>query len=225
MEAETRTGTLDESPQMLRQRTRLLQATWDTMGWVYFPGRPAGGADRYVRASLRGWQDAEVGKRIWARLQRRDRTEALKDDDLAIGTIPKIDEMGVHTGPRSQDKELLGRAETLREHGVHSNVMSPQTARQELRALFPGKGKNGVAEYKLLISAAGLERMEPTGAKTVPEAETRLQHANFGPLLPAGTQAKLVLTGMLNCHHGSASSCWSSRDCSPGDTFVKCAQV
>ena len=203
MEAETRTWTLDESAQVLRQRTRQLQATWDTMGWVYFRDGKLDEADRYIRASWSGRQDAEVGKHLGEIAEARgDKTAALKDYDLAIETIPKIDGMGVHAGPRPEDKELLAKAEALRERGVRTTVMTPQTTLQELRRIPLGKGKDGVAEYKLLVSAAGIERLEPAGAKTVPEADARLKQANFGALLPAGSQAKLVLMGMVKCHSG-----------------------
>ena len=203
MEAETRTWTLDENPQVLRQRTHLLQATWDTMGWVYFREGRLQEAEQYVQASWKGRQDAEVGKHLGEIAEARgDRTAALQDYDLAIETIPKTDDMGVRRAPRPADQDLRERAEGLRSKGVKAPAQS-FVALEAVRKHPLGRGEDGVAFYRVLLSSEGVERLSASGAQSLPQDEPLLKKASLPGLLPSGSKAKLALFGTLNCHSGA----------------------
>ena len=203
MEAESRTWTLDENALALRGKTALLQATWDTMGWIYFHEGNAGRAEPYVRAAWLGRQNVEVGKHL-AEVDkaRGERNAALTDYELAIATDPGYDMRGVRREPGPETKELMERAEALRKAGARSGVKSSATALAEVRKVPLGPGADGLAEYKVLVGAQGVVRAEPTGEKQVPEALAKLKRAKMGAYFPEGSEAQLMLQGIVNCHSG-----------------------
>ena len=203
LEAESRTWTLDESLGTLRQRTQMLQATWDTMGWIYFRDGKVNEAERYIRAAWEGRQDLEVGKHLGEiELARGNKNAALTDYELAQAAAPSYDMMGVHTEPNAMQKELMRRTEELRKQGAHSTISDARESLQKVRTipLGPAAGLNGVAEYKLLVSGDAVQRVVWTGSKTLPGGEERLKKAKLNGFIPTGSQAQLALSAMLNCH-------------------------
>ncbi len=203
MEQQSQTWTLDESAQTLRARTRMMQATWDTMGWVYFRNGKIKEAQEYIGAAWQGRQDAEVGTHL-AEIEAAEgnRNAALEDYEMAKETMPKYDMMGVHTEPDAASKELNAKMDALRDHGAHSQSLDPRTALTKLRtvSLGPANGLNGVAEYKLLVSKDAVLRVEPIGTKTLAGGDARLKGAKLSALIPAHSKGQIVVAGMLNCH-------------------------
>jgi tetratricopeptide (TPR) repeat protein len=206
MEQQSLTWTLDENEQTLRTKTRMLQATWDTMGWVYFREGNLVKAEQYVRASWLGRQDAEVGKHMGEiEAARGNKNAALLDYQMALATIPTYDMLGVHKERRTPvEVDLAARIEGLRKGGAQGGATDPTQALQKLRflPLGPANGLNGTAEYKLLVSGGAVGRIEPTGDKTLAGGVNRLKKAPLSALVPAGSMAQLVLGAMLNCHSG-----------------------
>ena len=47
-----------------------------------------------------------------------------------------------------------------------------------------------------------MERVEATASKTIAGAEDMLKQVDLTTLFPAGSDAKLVRTGMVNCYGG-----------------------
>ena len=205
MEEQSRAWTLDENLQTVRGKSRLLQATWDTMGWVYFRAGRLTEAQKYIDASWKGRQDATVGGHVAeVALARGDKNAALTAYDLALACFTPYDMMGVRTDPSPEQKEMQARTAALRRAGAHSGVADPKAALQKLRMipLGPAAGLDGVAEYKLLVSGSSVLRAKPIGTKTLPGGEERLKKAPLTALFPASSNAHLVLAGLLNCHSG-----------------------
>ena len=205
LEEQSRTWTLDENLQVLKQRTGMLQATWDTMGWVYFRDGKLNLAEQYVGASWRGRQDAEVGKHMAEiALARGDKAAALRDYELADATFPPYDMMGVHSEPGAAQKQLRASAEALRKPGATARKNDAQAGLAEMRKvpLGPADGLDGVAEYKMLLTAGSVTRVEPTSDKQLKGGDERLMKAKLAAFLPSGSHAQIVLDGMLNCHSG-----------------------
>jgi tetratricopeptide (TPR) repeat protein len=203
MEDESRTWTLDEAPKTLRAKTSLLQATWDTMGWIYFREGKTEAAEQYVRASWLGRQSEEVGKHLGEIAEAKgQKTDALKDYLLALETATKVDAMGVHREPGPMEKDLNARAEALRNAGVKANI--PEDALQKLRMIPIGlaNGLNGVGEYKILVGARGIVRVEPSGGKILAGGEERLKKTKLPGFVPDGSNGQLAFTALLNCHSG-----------------------
>jgi tetratricopeptide (TPR) repeat protein len=205
MEAQSRSWTLDENEMTLRQKSQLLQATWDTMGWVYFRAGKLAEAQNYVSAAWRGRLNAEVGGHLGEiAAARGEKNAALTDYELAQGTFANYDMMGVRTDPGAPQKKLMAKADALRKSGARTSVTDARTALQKLRTvpLGPAAGMNGVAEYKMLLSGDEVLRVEPSGENTLAGGEARLKRTKLPGFMPTGSNAQLVLVGMLNCHAG-----------------------
>jgi tetratricopeptide (TPR) repeat protein len=203
MEEETRTWTLDEAPTTLKQKTSLLQATWDTMGWIYFREGKTEAAEQYVRASWLGRQSEEVGKHLGEIDEAKgEKAEAVKDYLLALETVAKYDVMGVHREAGPMEKDLNARVDALRSTGVKANI--PESALQTMRMIpiGPAAGLNGVGEYKILVSASGISRVEPSNGKLLAGGEERLKKTKLPGFVPEGSNGQLAFTVLLNCHSG-----------------------
>ena len=191
MEAESQTWTLDESAKTLRQKTRLLQPTWDSMGWVYFREGKVKEAQEYVGASWMGRQSAEVGKHLG------EIAAANGDKDGAL-----LDYMLASENPGADTKLLNEREDALRKEGAKAQV--PENAIQKMRTISIGSANrlNGVAEYKFLVSGDAVVKAKPSGDKVLAGGEERLLKAKLKGLTPAGSKGELMYIGMLNCHSG-----------------------
>ncbi len=203
MEAASRLWTLDEAPTVLLGKTALLQASWDTMGWIYFREGDAKRAEPYVRAAWLGRQNLEVSKHLAEiDMARGDRNAALADYELGIASEARYDALGVHKEPSREAKALLERVQDLRKAGAHSGISAGGTALADVRRIPLGRGEPGVAEYKLLVSNQGVVRAEPTGDKQVPGAVEKLKRARMSAYLPEHAEAQLMFKGLVNCHSG-----------------------
>ena len=203
LEEESRGWTLDESIRTLRGRTQMLEATWDTMGWVAFREGKLDVAEQYVRAAWLGRQDFEVGKHLGEiALARGDKNAALTDYELAIATVPQYDAMGVHKELSPDQKDLRQKADDLRKSGAKAETKDAKTALQKVRTIPLPWGGDGVAEYKLLVNGQGVVRMVPTSDKEVANAVAKVKQANLSLLMPAEANAQVALQGMVNCHQG-----------------------
>jgi tetratricopeptide (TPR) repeat protein len=203
LEEQSRTWTLHENTATLQQKTRLLQATWDTVGWIYFRAGKVEQAERYVRAAWRGHPDAEIGKHLAEiELARGHRNAALEDLEMASATFPPYDLMGVHAEPSAAQREVLARIAELKKAGAKSGIVDAREELDKMRHVPMGSsfGLSGVAEYKMLISGESIERVELTGKKELPGGEERVKKVRVPGLSPAGSKAQLVYEAMLNCH-------------------------
>jgi tetratricopeptide (TPR) repeat protein len=203
MEAESQTWTLDENPKTLRQKTQLLQATWDSMGWVYFREGRLKEAQDYIGASWTGRQSEEVGKHLGEIAEANgDKNGALLDYTLADQTIVKYDMMGVHRDGNPDSKLLNDKADALRKDGAKARV--PDNGVQKMRTISigPAGGMEGVAEYKFLVSGDAVVKAKPTGDKVLAGGEERMLKAKPKGFTPAGSKGVLMFEGMLNCHSG-----------------------
>jgi transglutaminase-like putative cysteine protease/tetratricopeptide (TPR) repeat protein len=203
MEAESETWTLDESPATLKQKTQLLQATWDSMGWVYFREGRMKEAQEYVGASWAGRQSEEVGKHLGEIAEANgDKNVALMDYMLADATIVKYDVMGVHRDGGPEAKLLNDRMAALRKTGAKGTL--PENALQKLRTIPIGaaNGMNGVGEYRFLVSGDAVVKVKPSGEKVLAGGEQRMLKARLKGFTPAAAKGELMYTGLLNCHSG-----------------------
>jgi tetratricopeptide (TPR) repeat protein len=202
LEEETRGWTLDEDAARLRQKTNLLDASWDTLGWVLYREGKLAEARSYIEASWWGQQSAEVGKHLGdVAAATGDKSAALEYYELASATKNPY---FATKQQRAAEKLLLDNIAALRKTGTTDSVRDEAEALQEMRRIPLGGagGLNGVAEYKLLLSAGKVARAEPTGAKNLPGGVERLKKASLPRLFPAGSEANLMVLGLLNCHSG-----------------------
>ena len=215
MEEESRAWTLDEKPQTLKQKSQLIEATWDTLGWILYREGKKEEGQSYIRAAWLNYQSADVGEHLGEiALDKGDKNAALTDYELALATIPGYEMRLVTQGkgmttqtaqPQSAiQKELTAKADALRKDGAKSAAPNSPAALQKLRtiSLGPAQGLNGTAEYRLLLSEDKVQRATATGDKTLPAGDERLMKADFKGWMPAGSKAAVVKIVLLNCHSG-----------------------
>ncbi|HZQ43789.1 MAG TPA: DUF3857 domain-containing protein [Acidobacteriaceae bacterium] len=160
---ETKSWTLDESPAVLKQKTQMLLASWDTMAWIlYKEGKP--------KEALSYAEAARMGR----------------PDPLVTEHVLKVRSALAQLDAKSAADPDAGKSE------------------QQLRTvpLGPSGGLRGVAEYRLLLAHGQIERAELTGDDKLDGSEALLKRARLPQFFPAGSDAKLVRQGMLNCVAG-----------------------
>ena len=189
MDVETGAWTLDESPRLLQQKTSLLAASWDTMGWILFREGKLEESRVYVEAAWKNRSDAIVGEHLG------DIEMALKQPGLALVAYELARAAG-GKGAALEEKEAKakqagGKALIDREKGL-----------KELRTvkLGPAHGAYGAAEYRMLLSKGKVERVEAAGDKTVAGGADRIGAMHVPEMFPAGSEARLAKMGVLNCY-------------------------
>jgi tetratricopeptide (TPR) repeat protein len=95
-------------------------------------------------------------------------------------------------------------AQTSRHLGEVSAANGRKTQPGDPRKLALGgaNGRNGVAEYRLLLREGRLLQFEPTGTATIAGARDLVARAKFADFFPAGSQVTLIRLGYVNCHSG-----------------------
>jgi tetratricopeptide (TPR) repeat protein len=201
---ESNGWTLDEDPLVLRAKTNLIVATWDTLGWIYFRQGKLDQALSYIQAGWTGSLNMESGKHLGEVLAARgDKAGALDAYEMAIATEPGYDALGVHTEPSAKQKQVQALAGALPRTGGKSHTpMAAAEKLQELREvkLGPANGRSGNAEYRVLLKDGKAVKADPTGWKTVPGANDMILKADFSRLFPVGAETSLVRVGYVNCH-------------------------
>jgi tetratricopeptide (TPR) repeat protein len=200
---ESRRWTLDENPQTLLAKSRLIAGTWDTMGWILYREGKLDEAEGYLKAAWRNSPSATIGGHLAELAEARGhKDEALMNFELGIATIPQFDMLGAKKAPGAEQKKLQSKADALREAGAKSAIHDASGKLLEFRtvALGEAKGLDGAAEYRLLLSGGKITRAEKTGTKEIAGGDNRLDDIKLPDLWPPESQANLVRNGVLNCH-------------------------
>ncbi len=207
---ESKTWTLDEDPQKLLAKTRLIAATWDTLGWILFREGKSAEAEGYIRASWLNRTELEVGKHLGEIDTAQGRkADALRDYELAVATVHSYNMMGVRTPPTPQQKELMERIDALHKAGVKSTVGDSHEGLVKMRtiSLSAAGDLKGGAEYRMLLSDGKVTKVESSGSKDLPKelpgGVERIMHAKLPGFWPPGSSAalvRIVRMGVLNCH-------------------------
>lgn len=206
MATQSKAWTLDESTQTLRGTSGLIEATWDTMGWILFKEGRSEEAEGYLRAAWQNTQRVEVGEHLGDLLARKgDKAGAMKIYEMAMSTIPTFDMLGRRKEKESPDAvRIRGKIVALGGKGPKAGDVREAEAVQAIRTIPLGSagGRNGRAEYKMLLSSAGVERVLRTGDKDLAGGEGMVKGAKLAGFFPAGAEERLVRFGFLNCHSG-----------------------
>lgn len=193
--AESKTWKPDESSQTLAAKSRQLVAVWDTLGWILYREGKLDEAEGFLKAAWINAQSDTVAEHV-GRLQASGgkTNEALTTYWLGIAA----------SRPGAERKKLQALAEALQKKGAKSPLTDANKKLQEDRKipLGPANGLNGVAEYKLLLSGDKVVQAKKSGDKDLPGGEERVKEAKLVGFWPAGSDANLVRSAMLNCHSG-----------------------
>ena len=201
--AESTTWTLDESPQTLKQKTALIVASWDTLGWILFREGKVDQAAEYIEAAWLNGNDIVVGEHLGdvdAALHKY--TEAMTAYDLAAATVSPYNMLGVRRPETPAQKALHAKAEKMKKLGGKAVVKNAVNGLTDIRKLQlgPANGHKGYAEYKLLIAHDHVLLAEPVEAKSLEDGVEIVRKAKLPHLIPQGSEVRLVRDAFLNCH-------------------------
>jgi tetratricopeptide (TPR) repeat protein len=207
LEEESKSWTMDEDPQLLNKKRNLIVAVWDTMGWTLYREGKLDDAENYLKAAWLNEQSADIGEHLAeVKAAKGNKNDALMQYELAIATISPVDMMGMKKEPGLLQKKLEAKAESLKKAGAKSSSLDSRDTLQKVRflPLGPANGLNGDLEYKLLLAAGKIERVERIGTSSseFAGAEERIKNAQLTGFWPVGSEAHLVRSGILNCHSG-----------------------
>jgi tetratricopeptide (TPR) repeat protein len=172
-----------------------LASYWDTLGWVYFARGDLDTAEKYVGASWRLAQSAEVGDHLAQIYEKR----GLKDKAVQMYALALAAERPV--------PETRGRLAALvgGEKKIAPLVEKAKDALVAMRTFKLGKllpGKEDVKAEFLLVVANGPKveevRFVSGSEKLKPFAET-LRSVDYGFSFPDSTATRLVRRGVLSC--------------------------
>lgn len=206
MDEESSAWTLDENPQVLFAKTSTIVATWDTMGWILFREGKLDEAASYVRAAWLNSHAATEAEHLGDILAAQGKKDdALSDYELAIAATPQFDGLGAKKAPGADQKRIEAKASALRKSGAKTTVTTAPTEVQKFRTvpLGPANGRDGAAEYRLLLSGGKVKRAESSEDKKIADAELQLEKAELHDFWPADSKASLVRAAMFNCHLGA----------------------
>ena len=202
--AETSFWTLDEAAETLKQKSGLLFASWDTMGWILFREGHVKEARKFVEAAWRNRQDIEIGHHLGdIALADNDPNAAMKVYELALYTTPARGRNPLPATVAKQSDEIRAAIARAKKAGAKSQLKDISVQLQTLRTitLGPANGHFGSAEYRILLSGAKAEATRPVD-KPIPGGDAILASSTFAGLIPQGETAKIVLFGYLNCVAG-----------------------
>jgi hypothetical protein len=211
---ESRTWTLDESPQVLRGKSQLIVATWDTMGWILFREKKLDEAESYLRAAWLNGQHAVVGEHLGDLLVARgDKASAAKAYQDALGAVSwSVNAQGVREDKKGKDEiEIESKLKQLppvagkskaAQRGSSPVFLRTPTSQSRTIPLGPAGGRNGTAEYKLRLGLDGFDLILPAGDKNLTGAAAMIKKAKLDGYWPKGSDARLAKGGFLNCHSG-----------------------
>lgn len=97
--------------------------------------------------------------------------------------------------PNPETSKHLSELESAQGH-------KPQLNDQHKLSLGSANGRNGVAEYRIMLRGGEILDIKPMGEKTIPEAQDLIAPAKFTGFFPTGSQVTRVLIGYINCHSG-----------------------
>jgi tetratricopeptide (TPR) repeat protein len=201
--AESHTWTGSEAQALLRQKSFLITACWDTMGWILFKEDKAAEAEAWIRPAMMMRENAEVGAHLGDVLMAEKKpSEAATAYAEALATLPTRDRMGVLIKvdpPRA--KELRTKLDAAK---TAAKMMQAPDGRAGLQAMRTWKigaasGLKGTAEFRVLLSPDGVVSVQPVGMVSHSMQE-KTEAAKWSDRYPPGEDARLAARVMLNCY-------------------------
>jgi tetratricopeptide (TPR) repeat protein len=201
--AESHTWTGSEAQALLRQKSFLITACWDTMGWILFREDKAAEAEAWIRPAMMMRENAEVGAHLGDVLMAEKKpSEAATAYAEALATLPTRDRMGVLIKvdpPRA--KELRTKLDAAK---TAAKMMQAPDGRAGLQAMRTWKigaasGLKGTAEFRVLLSPDGVVSVQPVGMVSHSMQE-KTEAAKWSDRYPPGEDARLAARVMLNCY-------------------------
>jgi tetratricopeptide (TPR) repeat protein len=203
--AESKTWTLQGNSQYAMAESRLIPATWDTLGWILYREGKMAEAETCIQPAWANGAHAEIGEHLAEIAEAKgNREEALRLYELALAAIPSYLRPAVRKTPGATQQELTEHIEALRKAGVKEPSINADDTLLQLRTISLGAsgGFVGAAEYSLLLGNGEVLDAQKIGDKDVPTALERIKGVKIPDFWPKGSKAQLVRNAIVNCHVG-----------------------
>jgi transglutaminase-like putative cysteine protease len=205
---ESGTWTLDEDPNLLRQKSSSIAAAWDTLGWTLYREGKQQEAQSYVQPAWLNTLRGECGMHLGDILAARgSKARAMAAYELALAKSATFDGQGTRRPPGPIEQEIQRKIDALTKAGIKSTVGTEADPYRVLESMGTIKlgdegGHTGSVsdEYRLLLRDGKVVKVEAVGAKSIAGAEDQIAKGNFGSYFPIGSHATLVRSGFINCH-------------------------
>jgi tetratricopeptide (TPR) repeat protein len=208
MGGESTTWTLDENQAMLRAKTALIISSWDTLGYILFREARYDEALDFIRAAWVNSEHAEEGEHLGDVYDKLgNHQESYRSYALALATIPGSSATGVKTAPGPDVKRLREKMDAQKQAGARADKLDAAAALLRLRtvSLGPANGREGTAEYLMLVSRDRVESAQALGEKPVGGGVELIRKADVKNFTPIGLDVRLAKAAVLNCHSNACS--------------------
>ncbi|HEV2136166.1 MAG TPA: DUF3857 domain-containing protein [Terracidiphilus sp.] len=190
--------TTEQANQEAFNNSSMIEAGWDTLGWILFREGKNQEAESYLVAAWRSSQNPEVGYHLGqlyeATGQKKEATTtyALADTATNNSTPPDI------SGPI---KDNLAKLKAAGFKPSEGGVQALQDLRT-FKVLKP-KGVSGWGSFRLEVTTAGvIESQQMTGSDQIAGIKPALAQMKFAGLVPAESKAHLLLSAVVSCTSG-----------------------
>lgn len=175
--------------------SKLLVASWDTLGWILFHEGKLNEAEPYLVAAWRASQGAEVGYhlgRLYEALgEKKEAATTYALANTAIGTASTPDISG----------HIANHLARLKAAGIRPDATGVQ-ALQKLRTytISRPKGVSKWGAFRLEITTAGvIESQQMSGSDQIAGIKPALAKMKFAGLVPPGSKAHLLRSAVVSC--------------------------
>ena len=176
-----------------------LPAFWDTLGWVYFQQGKFAEAQPLIEAAWRLNQMSDTGDHLGQLYEARGEKDlAIRayEESIAAGTAPPE--------TRERLKKLLGPTTSTAAMDARAKRASAELIRDRTvslgKATMPGKE----AKFVVLVESGAngpvaRDARFLAGEDALSSLTERFRGAEFPPILPRGTSARMILRGVVKC--------------------------
>ncbi|HEX8812279.1 MAG TPA: tetratricopeptide repeat protein, partial [Terracidiphilus sp.] len=196
LEEKSTTMTAEEANRTAFNSASTLIASWDTLGWILFVNGKTDEALAYILPSWRNGLSAEVGEHLGEIYEKQG-----KRDEAA--TAYHLAEAASGSNTASPLRRLIHEGYTrLEAAGAKPKSKDYTEELQVSRTYKLGKiaGASRWGSFRLILSTDGVvESQKMSGADSILTANDAIRKLKFPELLPAGSKAHLLRSGVVSC--------------------------
>jgi tetratricopeptide (TPR) repeat protein len=200
---ESKYWNAQDDPQTTAQKSNLIAATWDTIGWILYREGKLAEAKDFIQPACLFRINIEIVKH-WAAIAETEgnKDEALRLYEIAQATVPASQRSSARKYPSIMQKEVSEHIAILRKSGAKEPPEDADEAlkRMSVVPLGESKGLLGTAEFRLLLGNGQILDAENIGENKIPEAVERIKGIALPAYWPKGSTAQMVRNATINCN-------------------------
>ena len=209
LEGKTAIAAVSEANQESFNRTSLLVASWDTLGYILLREKKENDAVDYLEAAWKNRPDVTIGLHYGQALEALEkRSEALRIYELAATQLhgkpadvpdwkPLEDNISRLKGVKSESKAPV--AHTLQ---VSNTLQEDRTFKFEMK---PACASYGSSTFRLQIGSSGPTEVMRVGGDAAPgKVEDSIRQLNLNHLVPTASKARILRDAVFTCSAGKS---------------------